>query len=726
MIKRHVIFPFKQAKYFKIKDTDCKQIINTCSAIATNLMTLVKQSRVKLIDDRVSVELQDPNNWMIGLFTGLKSSLKSDLTSFWSSFNHNHNHLTSNLAVNIEETLKILQLNSQFVLNILAHLDMDSLNPKIAVSASSVSDEGSNSGDSNDSILPSQSMRRKTESVVEATESELIGKRMMDLMTFLADMTKLFFYFIQSQPKLSHFVNKNSLDENTETSTPGKTKKFEFVDKPSSVTDSPGQGSSSEGRQVIQMFASICESISLLFTRIKPCSLLNECLLTLAPTIELLTELYVLSKSSQQVLDMSHHSSLNPHFRFNKLQISICTLQSTRRSNEQFDSMSIQLATYIQSLPETMLRHQFDSSLLEKLEPVFYSFLSSPTKLALKQKILQAWNQTFGKSTVSALTYSKRLEKLFVELREEMISNKSGKSASSDGRFSGIGFVALSLPGLKPIDSASLATESSSTFLPSVTTPAKSARSESEKENNPECMNSISMSCSPQQNMSCDDGFNFMSPVANASPFQKKTGSSHKKKVISKEYSNDSCSVPIAHFMPSKSASVAAVASPAQIGQVTFSPINKNLKTPDSGNSNQPNNKQTPQSASSKRKLELNFQVPIDQLPDKEFVQIVNNTSTASSRKSTGSIKTRTPLTEHQKEARRNRSFIPSVVQSVTAEFDYSNLDSQMSMMDDDTNTQSMMMPPPASTAPRVSLDRTASSQLACFQSQTPELKSVT
>ncbi len=220
-----------------------------------------------------------------------------------------------------------------------------------------------------------------------------------------------------------------------------------------------------DNRQPVQVLICLCELLNSLFTRIKPQSILNDLLISCAESIERLTELYSISKTNmlpvggnapstpgtpsniisdanslsspgqkkQQQQIQQHLSHINSHFRFGK-QAMVAVLQSTRKSNDLFDTFSMFIACFIQNqLPVTFFKHEFDSSLLHKLEPIFYAFLTFQTKLSLKQKTLQAWNSTFGKSSVHSLAYSKRLEKLFVELREEMInSNKSNQLNSNN------------------------------------------------------------------------------------------------------------------------------------------------------------------------------------------------------------------------------------------------------------------------------------------------------
>lgn len=84
----------------------------------------------------------------------------------------------------------------------------------------------------------------------------------------------------------------------------------------------------------------------------------------------------------------------------------------------------------------------------------------------------------------------------------------------------------------------------------------------------------------------------------------------------------------------------------------------------------------------------------IDQLPDKEFIAI-KKTSLFAEKTTKQNIdakelflanKKRIPLTEHQKEVRKHKTFIPLEVQSV---FSATNDSQSTFAFDDDTNTQS-------------------------------------
>lgn len=91
----------------------------------------------------------------------------------------------------------------------------------------------------------------------------------------------------------------------------------------------------------------------------------------------------------------------------------------------------------------------------------------------------------------------------------------------------------------------------------------------------------------------------------------------------------------------------------------------------------------------SKRKLDLDRL--IDQLPDKEFIAIKKTSLFAEKTKQNGDAKelflaSKKPLTEHQKEVRKQKTFIPLEVQSV---FSATNDSQSTFAFDDDTNTQS-------------------------------------
>jgi hypothetical protein len=127
--------------------------------------------------------------------------------------------------------------------------------------------------------------------------------------------------------------------------------------------------------------------------------------------------------------------------------------------------------------------------------------------------------------------------------------------------------------------------------------------------------------------------------------------------------------------------------------------------TNDSKNVAQANVRASPRSLkqNSKRKLDLN--ALLDQMPDKEFVTIEEKCTEAlncnlldkyDTADKDSHNKFKKPLTEHQKEVRKQKSFIPLEIQSVCSGLE-PTMDSQMSFTndyDDSMQSQSMCMYP--------------------------------
>lgn len=396
------------------------------------------------------------------------------------------------------------------------------------------------------------------------------------------------------------------------------------------------------------------------------------------------------------------------------------SLQSSRKSNELLDAITLQIASYIQNtLPKKFAYHQFDTQLLTKLEPIFYSFLVYTTKPTLKQKTLQAWNSTFGRSTVSSLGYSKRLEMLFIEIREETIANKQATS------------VVLSLPCFKHFDillnQSTNATNSTILNESSVIiVSADEKKEEEEKENTPENLNNEPSNPNTTKNnnknidefLSNSTNKSYLGHDANSSssvPIAQLLGSEAKSthpKIsgVSGESSNQNMEVAAMNFVFSPVAGKNSFLNFAKPQVLSFSASKAKsveIKTPESNHVV----RQSPRSLRqvSKRKIDLNNL--IDQVPDKEFTEIKKSNAsmvnlmskfggngdssggdaskkTMSKAEKRKSAPLKQPLTEHQKEIRKQKSFIPLEIQSVVFSAD-SQMDSQMSMLDDDTNTQS-------------------------------------
>lgn len=172
-------------------------------------------------------------------------------------------------------------------------------------------------------------------------------------------------------------------------------------------------------------------------------------------SFEMISELNSISKqAAQNNASISESpSNLKRNSRLSTTQTSkiaqtAINFQSNRYSNDLYDKFSMQIASFIQNhLNKSYSNHQFDTCLLEKIEPIFYSFLKN-CKLSLKQKTIQAWNTTFGKSTAESLTYTTRLETLFSDLKDEMSKGSTTSSSTS--------IPWISLPYFRSIQSTNL------------------------------------------------------------------------------------------------------------------------------------------------------------------------------------------------------------------------------------------------------------------------------
>ncbi|CAF0955839.1 unnamed protein product [Brachionus calyciflorus] len=581
LVTQCILFPFKYYKVLDILETDIKLVLSSSTNIAKIFSSIIKQNRIKLTncDDELNI-----NNWCLQFFThinkqyrkSLDLSLIHDLNSYWSNL-HNSLHSTQAqiqqpTSYHFENTCKILQLQTQFALNILQNVyEFDQFNES-----------------STEPLGVFSSTKRPSQTLAT------------DLTDLIHNEINLFYNFIKSQ------TNQSSLSLNDE--------EMDCDNKKDSNLEIIDAKHDKENKLPVQIFQTLIEQLSCLFTRIKNNSILKDLLIFFAPTIEFLTELNSLSKTSQETPKTpTPHSHINSHFKYQTEKISL-QFHSTRKSSELFDTFSLQISSLIQNtLSKICSTHEFDSNLLEKLEPIFFSFLQFTTKQGLKQKILQAWNSTFGKSTVQLLKYSTRLENLFVEIKEEMIQKKTSNS------------LVLSLPGFKPLDLLNSNTNNTtnSTFV------VQESMSE-EKENTPENMKQ-------ESNSSISIAHFVFSPAAGRNSFFKQQQQQQS----------------------------------ASASKATHTPENKQLRPRPSPRSLNHN---------SKRKLDLNGL--IDQQPDNEFVEI--NKPEMKSRRSL-SLRSKQPLTEHQKEVRKTKSFIPMEVQPI-------DVDSQMScsIMDEDTTTQTV------------------------------------
>jgi len=210
-----------------------------------------------------------------------------------------------------------------------------------------------------------------------------------------------------------------------------------------------------EKKQPTQIFCSLIELMSILFTRVKSYQISNRFLIDFSTCFEMISELNSISKqAAQNNASISESpSNLKRNSRLSTTQTSkiaqtAINFQSNRYSNDLYDKFSMQIASFIQNhLNKSYSNHQFDTCLLEKIEPIFYSFLKN-CKLSLKQKTIQAWNTTFGKSTAESLTYTTRLETLFSDLKDEMSKGSTTSSSTS--------IPWISLPYFRSIQSTNL------------------------------------------------------------------------------------------------------------------------------------------------------------------------------------------------------------------------------------------------------------------------------
>lgn len=642
-----------------------------------------------------------------------------------------------------ENTLKLLQLNVQLNLFLLQSIfDFDSINSQF---------------EPPDTTTESSTL--KTISIIEkmgnfSKKLDQMVHQFAQLIDYTKLLTSLFYYFIMStQISIS---NRNLLsdddDSNSNEDDPLKKESINFDF--STGTDAAGSKPANvtvENKQPIQLYTNLIEIMSILFTRVKPHEILNEFLVHFAPSVEQIAELNAVSKqSAHQTVPESRESPTKSvtkhatsHYSYQAPTTVMIVFQSNRKSNDLFDTFSMQIATYVQNnLTKKYFHHQFDTALLTQLEPIFYAFLTYSTKLSLKSKTLQAWNGTFGKSTVNNLAYSKRLEKLFIELREEMINSSKQASANSSSSATGTAAgaklnMAISLPCFKPIDL--LLNQSTNATNATIVNECNDDYMMDEKENaHGKAMsdNRMDMSISREDFLSnatnktnlANDVSLSSSSVPIAQLFNKPTSAEPASQVqhISaaklKKFKQTCEEIEQQHQQQPAAAVVNFVFSP--VGRNSFinnvmksqlsnstSKINMGAKTPDYAKPAAV--RASPRSVGqlSKRKLDLNSL--IDQMPDKEFIEINSgkndrgvanlmnkfdsaNATAAEKDKVKSSPASRAgkmfkqPLTEHQKEVRRQKSFIPMEIQSVCAELD-PTADSQMScsMQDEDTNTQS-------------------------------------
>lgn len=663
-----MMFPFKNFIRLKIQESDVKVVINSLSNTAKSFSALIKQERIQIDHGQtqggsVSNEEFNVNSWCVELFVDLKLNFDSLLE---------HGDFTP------ENRVKILYMQAQFNLYLLQN----------AFEFELINQLTENQAYSKELFQVEMSMGKKDDNYMSFSS----------LVDLIQNLTSGLYNVILN----SDFSQKNSAV------------KKDYCDSPSLI----------ENKQPIQIFCSLVDLISILFTRVKSHGILSKFLTNLAVSIEYISELNSVSKvssnsvSSPATKKASRLSQMNQSYHQNQ-PIANINFQSTRHSNDLYDKLSMQIASYIQNhLTKSYLNHQFDSELLRTMEPIFYSFLKYSQKLNLKQKTLQAWNSTFGKSTVGSLVYSKRLEQLFVEIRDEMQNNTSRNSTGASQ------LIALSLPGFKLIDSLQ-STNLTNSFM------HEDYMMNDEKENTPENSNTDSKKNDTEKKIlgmsKSKDFLNEAScssvPVALLVTSNKNNENNNKESpsfaaqlkttpVIenNKKFESLSMSVPknkkqndlLKEIQKNNSNSVNFCFSSVSGVSSSTSKLNSLMRTPDASSLGVRSSPRSLKNNNSKRKLDLN--VLIDQMPDKDFIEINDKTNKIKERdlnnimnkldKSTEKKKNqfKQPLTEHQKEVRRKKSFIPMEIQSVCCILE-PTMDSQMSCTNDTYPEDSLPQP---------------------------------
>jgi hypothetical protein len=241
------------------KQNDIKLIVNSCTNIIKLFSALIKQSRLRIINSAEQptnlAEIENVNNWLTSLFSGLKSNQTNnqeleltnmnDLTKYWHSFMTSNQTVSSaSTASQVENTLKLLQLQSQFLSFIVQNsFEFDLFNTQLnqngqqhlgTSTGGGGSDKSNMDFDSdctNGDIMPSQSQQANKigDKFAKKNSQAPVNylAKFVDLVELLKQLIQLFYYFIQSQPTLSQSIGKVSLSDDHEYGG----QKFEFVDK---------------------------------------------------------------------------------------------------------------------------------------------------------------------------------------------------------------------------------------------------------------------------------------------------------------------------------------------------------------------------------------------------------------------------------------------------------------------------------------------------------------
>ncbi len=425
IINRCLLFPFRNFNRLETSEADLNSINNSISNVVKAFTGLVKSNRFQTSDEKVSgpSEFLNLNDWCFRL-----------LDYFYSS--HLIPVLTQSVQLNkhviaehggLDYMLKLIQVYAQFVLYILKNvIEFEAINQQQSLITESKSfGETSPVTHGNEIIERLHSSTRKLDTFYSCFTG---------LVKIIQNLILTFQYLIQ--------FNGTNIDK--------EQKQLNAVS--TSATAGATSGNDTDSKLSIQIFCSLIELMSILFTRVKSHQISNRFLIDFAGCIESVSELNAIgkqaaaqqsngicmseqspasntqSKRTSRLSLSSSSSTTNSNRTVSGLDISF---QSNRHSNDMFDKFSMQIASFIQNhLNKSYSNHQFDTCLLLKLEPIFFSFLKM-SKLSLKQKSIQAWNATFGKSTAESLNYTQRLEMLFSDLKDEMTKSSSSSQNTS-------------------------------------------------------------------------------------------------------------------------------------------------------------------------------------------------------------------------------------------------------------------------------------------------------
>jgi hypothetical protein len=318
------------------------------------------------------------------------------------------------------------------------------------------------------------------------------------------------------------------------------------------------------------------------------------------------------------------------------------TFINSKKYNDHFEHLFNELSQLLQN---KLIVSSYDCDTAKKLssyEPIIYSlFKYSNLKPQLRPKIVNTWNLTFGKCINESLCYSKRLEKCFYELNNDssiiLLNTTATLTNNNDNKEKKL---AISLPGFHNCENI-IANAAAS---PTIVIEKAKLVDRNNKENSPIITNDASLSVSSSV------------PIVQLIQTGKKreleliltdddTGDSDIMKNVKQITSPTNTKPGNFVFSPAGSA---GRKSYHQFDQQKSSPLINNQQI-------------LATNSATKRKLDLNNL--IDQMPDKDFIKIsdvITTTTTTTNVSSASPLSFKAPLTEHQKEVKKSKAFIPS------------------------------------------------------------------